>query len=112
MVRRWKPQEDAAASAKAQSRWCARGCADPAAEPLRVYAPTPKEEAVLVALQLIAGKRWRLQIAGCKNAFRQWEDVRRAVRRSRLPTWGLSGAGGPILRTERRPQQVASDVDL
>eukprot|EP00959_Pyramimonas_sp_CCMP1952_P040514 847230-Pyramimonas_sp.AAC.1 len=52
MVRRWKPQEGTEAKARAKSRWCVRGYADPDAENLKVYAPTPQEEAVLVALQL------------------------------------------------------------
>ena len=47
MVRRWKPQEGTGVGAKPKSRWCVRGYADPDAESLHVYAPTPRRKPYL-----------------------------------------------------------------
>ena len=51
---------------------------DPGAEDLVVYAPTPQTETVMVALQIIASMKWRMEAADAKNAFCQSDRLVRA----------------------------------
>eukprot|EP00959_Pyramimonas_sp_CCMP1952_P331006 6931474-Pyramimonas_sp.AAC.1 len=77
MVRRRKPVEGVGEKPVPKSRWCVHGHQDPDGETLRVYAPTPQTESVLIVLQVVASFGWALNIADAKNAFCQSEKLRR-----------------------------------
>ena len=77
LVRRWKPQEGTFAPPKAKSRWCVRGFEDPDAPDLKVYAPTPQSESILLFFQICVSLGFYASIADAKNAFCQSKKLKR-----------------------------------
>eukprot|EP00959_Pyramimonas_sp_CCMP1952_P344320 7211472-Pyramimonas_sp.AAC.1 len=69
MVRRWKPQEGVFSRPVAKSRWCVRGHEDADTHELRIYAPTPQMEALMLFLATSIALGHDLMIGDLKNAF-------------------------------------------
>eukprot|EP00971_Amphidinium_carterae_P337510 6474353-Amphidinium_carterae.1 len=77
MVRRLKPQPGVGTPPKAKSRFCVLGHQDPDTALLKVYAPTPAVEVMMIFWQLAASMRLDLTILDIKQAFVQGLPLRR-----------------------------------
>ena len=74
-TRREVPETPGAQEIK--SRWCIKGFRDPAILELQCQSPTLSADALSIVLQIVASKKWRLNVADIEGAFLQGRDMNR-----------------------------------
>ncbi|CAE8693752.1 unnamed protein product, partial [Polarella glacialis] len=77
-----------------KARWCIRGYLDPDILDLKTQAPTLSMEGFAITLQLLASKKWEINIADVEGAFLQGEAIQRDKGAVYIepPPGGLPGA--------------------
>lgn len=74
-------------------RWCIQGYKDPDVYEVERQSPTLSMDALMICLQLLASKKWRMIISDVEGAFLQGEklDRKRGKIFVRLPKDGVPG---------------------
>ena len=101
-------------SGELNARWCIRGYLDPDLLDLETAAPTLSLEGLSVALQLIASRKWKLNIADIEAAFLKGDAIQRKRGRvlAKLPEGGLPGLASNSIIELLKPVYGLADVPV